>query len=60
MPGSPTWRRRWFESGAQIILVPNGSPYHRGKMDVRFSHMVARVVETGLPLAYLNLVGGAG
>ena len=46
------------ESGAQIILIPNGSPYHRGKMDIRFSHMVARVIETGLPLAYLNLVGG--
>jgi NAD+ synthase len=46
------------ETGAQILLVPNGSPYHRGKMDERQSHMVARVVETGLPLVYLNLVGG--
>jgi NAD+ synthase len=45
------------ESGAQMLLVPNGSPYYRGKFDVRQMHMVARVVETGLPLAYVNLVG---
>ena len=46
------------ETGAEILIVPNGSPYHRGKHDVRLSRMVARVVETGLPLAYLNMVGG--
>ena len=46
------------ETGAQILLVPNGSPYHRGKPDLRLNLMVARVVETGLPLVYLNMVGG--
>lgn len=46
------------ETGAQILLVPNGSPYHRGKHDVRMNLMVQRVVETGLPLVYLNMVGG--
>jgi NAD+ synthase len=46
------------ESGAQILLVPNGSPHHRGKPTVRTNLMVARVVETGLPLVYLNMVGG--
>jgi NAD+ synthase len=46
------------ETGAEILLVPNGSPYHRGKPDVRMNLMVARVVETGLPLVYLNMVGG--
>ncbi len=46
------------ESGAQVLLVPNGSPYARGKMDQRLSLMVSRVVETGLPLVYLNMVGG--
>ncbi len=45
------------EAGAQILLVPNGSPYYRGKFDVRLSHMVARTVETGLPLVYLNMTG---
>ncbi len=46
------------ETGAEILLVPNGSPYERNKQDVRMNHMVARVVETGLPLVYLNMVGG--
>ncbi|MFN3936704.1 MAG: NAD+ synthase [Gemmobacter sp.] len=46
------------ETGAEILLVPNGSPYARGKTDIRLNLMVARVVETGLPLAYLNMVGG--
>ncbi|NNF72736.1 MAG: NAD+ synthase, partial [Rhodobacteraceae bacterium] len=45
------------ESGAQILIVPNGSPYYRGKYDTRINHMVARTVETGLPLVYLNMVG---
>ena len=46
------------ESGAEILLVPNGSPYHRGKPSLRTNLMVARVVETGLPLVYLNMTGG--
>ncbi len=46
------------ETGAQILLVPNGSPYHRGKLTTRLNLMVSRVVETGLPLVYLNMVGG--
>src|SRR5690606_27602403 len=46
------------ETGAEILLVPNGSPYHRGKPNLRLNLMVQRVVETGLPLCYLNMVGG--
>ena len=46
------------ESGADVLLVPNGSPYHRGKRELRLNLMIARVVETGLPLVYLNMVGG--
>ena len=45
------------ESGAEILFVPNGSPYYRGKFATRLNHMVARNVETGLPLVYLNMVG---
>ena len=64
--GTPICEDAWFddvtetlaETGAEILIVPNGSPYFRGKQDVRYGHMVARTVETGLPLAYLNLVGG--
>ncbi len=46
------------ETGAEILLVPNGSPYRRDKHALRMGLMVARVVETGLPLIYLNMVGG--
>jgi len=46
------------ETGAEILLVPNGSPYHRDKADVRLNIAVARVTETGLPLLYANEVGG--
>ncbi|MGR3678648.1 MAG: NAD+ synthase [Paracoccaceae bacterium] len=64
--GSPICEDSWHEdvaetleeTGAEFLLIPNGSPYFRDKMDVRLNHMVARVVETGLPLIYLNMVGG--
>jgi len=64
--GTPICEDAWHEdvaetlaeSGAQLLLVPNGSPYFRNKHDIRVSHMVSRVVETGLPLVYLNMVGG--
>src|SRR5512144_3241331 len=46
------------ETGAEILVVPNGSPYARDKADVRLSIAVARVTESGLPLVYLNQVGG--
>jgi NAD+ synthase len=47
-----------MESGADILLVINGSPFERDKGDVRLNNAVARVTETGLPLIYLNQVGG--
>ena len=46
------------ETGAEMLLVPNGSPYWRGKTDERFNIAAARVAESGLPLVYLNEVGG--
>jgi NAD+ synthase len=46
------------ETGAEILLSPNGSPFERNKDDVRLNLVVARVTETGLPLAYLNQIGG--
>ncbi len=46
------------ETGAEILVVPNGSPYARGKNDLRLSVSVARVTESGLPLLYLNQIGG--
>ena len=64
--GTPICEDAWHEdvtealeeSGAEILLVPNGSPYYRNKFETRLNHMVARVIETGLPLIYLNMVGG--
>jgi len=46
------------ESGAELLIVPNGSPYELDKPDVRVTHAVARVSETNLPLIYVNQVGG--
>jgi NAD+ synthase len=46
------------ETGGEILLVPNGSPYWRDKTNVRLNIAVSRVTESGLPLVYLNLVGG--
>ena len=46
------------ETGGEILLVPNGSPYRRGVVDERINVAVARVTETGLPLLYVNQVGG--
>ena len=64
--GSPICEDAWHEdvaetlaeTGAEFLLVPNGSPYYRDKFETRLNHMVARVVETDLPLIYLNMVGG--
>jgi len=46
------------ETGAEILIVPNGSPYARDKTDLRLSIVVAPVTESGLPLIYLNEIGG--
>ncbi|MEM8773964.1 MAG: NAD+ synthase [Pseudomonadota bacterium] len=64
--GSPICEDSWHEdvpetlaeTGAEFLLVPNGSPYYRGKLSTRHAIMVSRVVETKLPLIYLNMVGG--
>jgi NAD+ synthase len=64
--GSPICEDAWHEdvaetlaeTGAEFLLIPNGSPYYRDKFEMRLNHMVSRVVETGLPLIYLNMVGG--
>jgi NAD+ synthase len=44
--------------GAEMLVVPNGSPFEAGKEDVRHALADARVRETGLPLIYLNQLGG--
>ncbi len=64
--GVPVCEDIWFEdvtecleeTGAEILLVPNGSPFDTEKHDARMQHCVARINETGLPLVYLNQIGG--
>ena len=46
------------ESGAEILIVPNGSPYELNKLDQRLNLAVARVKETNLPFVYVNQIGG--
>lgn len=45
-------------AGAQVLLVPNASPYHLGKHTIRQSVVTKRVQETGMAVVYANLVGG--
>ncbi|MBN6111428.1 NAD+ synthase [Xanthomonas bonasiae] len=44
--------------GAELVLVPNASPYERGKHAQRDALLAERTRETGVALAYLNVVGG--
>jgi NAD+ synthase len=46
------------ETGGEILLVTNASPYRRGVVSERLNIAVPRVVESGLPLVYINQVGG--
>ena len=46
------------ESGAEMLLVPNGSPYYRDKMDIRHQIVIKQVIESGLPMLYANQLGG--
>jgi NAD+ synthase len=64
--GLPICEDIWFEqvceclleTGAEMLIVPNGSPYWQGKAEVRQQVAIARVVETGLPMVYVNQCGG--
>ena len=50
--------RRAREAGAQVLLVPNGSPYHMNKQHLRAETMRQNVCAQGMALVYANLVGG--
>jgi NAD+ synthase (glutamine-hydrolysing) len=47
-----------YQAGAPLLVVPNASPYERGKDDVRLELCQRRAREAGAALAYCNLVGG--
>lgn len=46
------------QHGAEILIIPNGSPFEIDKNHIRLEHARARVTESGLPLLYINQVGG--
>jgi NAD+ synthase len=54
----PDVARHLAAAGAQMLIVPNGSPYEIGKQAQRLRHATARARETGLGLLYVNQVGG--
>ncbi len=64
--GHPICEDAWYpdvceamvETGAEILVIPNGSPYFREKFPIRMNNMVARVIENDVPLVYLNMIGG--
>jgi len=64
--GVPVCEDIWHEhvvaglkaQGAELLIVPNGSPFEATKHGARLNHVRARVSESGLPLAYVNQVGG--
>ena len=45
-------------AGAQVLVVPNGSPYHTKQQGLRFAQVEARARETGMPVVYVNRIGG--
>ncbi|NBX58122.1 MAG: NAD+ synthase, partial [Gammaproteobacteria bacterium] len=45
-------------AGAQLLIVTNASPYEHGKQASREATLRARALETGVPVVYVNLVGG--
>ena len=45
-------------AGAQLLAVANGSPYHLRQQALRREHVAARARDTGLPVVYVNRVGG--
>jgi len=55
---SPDVAESLEENGSEILVVINGSPFDTAKLDVRLQLALARVTECGLPLIYLNQVGG--
>ncbi len=56
LPAGPPYRQA--QAGAQVLLNINGSPYHHGKAHQREAMLAERAREAGVPVVYLNLVGG--
>ena len=55
---TPALTAHLARAGAELLLVPNGSPYETGKFSTRLELVKARARETNLPVVYVNQVGG--
>lgn len=55
---TPSVTAHLVRAGAELLLVPNGSPFEAGKFSARLELAKARARETNLPLAYVNQAGG--
>ena len=55
---TPDVARHLKERGAEALIVVNASPFEVGKQGVRKRLIRQRIAEVGLPIAYLNMVGG--
>ncbi len=54
----PSPMQQAAEAGARLMLNLNASPFHRNKQQEREAILYQRSTETGLPIVYVNLVGG--
>jgi NAD+ synthase (glutamine-hydrolysing) len=54
----PEPARRARDAGAQVLLVPNASPYALEKQEARYQVIRERIAETGMAVVYANMVGG--
>jgi NAD+ synthase (glutamine-hydrolysing) len=54
----PAPAMRAKQAGAEFLLALNASPYHMDKLETRYEVIAERAKETGLPIVYVNMVGG--
>ncbi|WP_422132967.1 NAD+ synthase [Endozoicomonas sp. ALD040] len=54
----PSSAQQAADAGAELILSLNASPFHKDKQSIRYQTIRSRCLETGLPVLYVNLLGG--
>jgi len=46
------------KAGAELLIIPNASPFHMEKTDLRYEVIKAQAIQTRMPAIYVNMVGG--
>ena len=46
------------KAGAELLIIPNASPFHMAKTDLRYEVIKAQAIQTQMPAIYVNMVGG--